>query len=329
MTKVTINGADSDFVTVKGNSPLNKVSNLRLNNFIGQDTALTDAHNDEIFFTRYFPKSGTYRVKYNYNKTANAGNTDVGLDSTRANDIFDNLAQWNSSSLVNQEKFTTISIARGFHDVHISNDSDGNVDDFDISFNFMHFDLISEHPVLGEERPAVENTGSMVLLGKYKAEKAESSHTFEFGDITKDKYSEIMIRTQGTNSSGSSTLKMTLNDSVTNYRRTSTLNNAGAGTPLTSSSTSSGTSWEILGTTILSTTNRYNAIVKLSQNAQNEITIISEGNAIYAGGHGGSQYGTGGSANNSFPLNKIKIELSSNWVADSTIEIYGVRKWIN
>lgn len=147
MTKVKINSIDADFVTVSGTAPILTVDTSARYN--GYRNNATDLVNDQIKYTRYFPKSGVYKIKYLYLKSLDGAITNIGIDSAGGNNLFASINQQNGSTTYNNELYTTKAIARGYHDISIIG-TEGGTNDFQSHFQLLEFELINEYPILGE-----------------------------------------------------------------------------------------------------------------------------------------------------------------------------------
>jgi len=153
MTKVIINGADQDAIQVAGTPTIifTVVTGARYN---VRRNSSGEAVDDEQKFVRYFPKSGTYRVKWIFTRSSNGGIIDMGLDTPAGNNIFDGITHWVSGATTfNHEEFTTIEVARGNHDISLTTEADGGTSDFREHTQLIQFDLIDEHTVLGGGAP--------------------------------------------------------------------------------------------------------------------------------------------------------------------------------
>ncbi len=147
MTKVKIESSDADFITVSGTAPILTVDTSA--RFNGYRNNATDLNADQIKYTRYFPKSGVYKIKYLYLKSLDGALTDIAIDSAGGNNIFDNINQQGGSTTYNNELYTTKAIARGYHDISILA-AEGGTNDFQFHFQSLEFELINEYPILGE-----------------------------------------------------------------------------------------------------------------------------------------------------------------------------------
>lgn len=135
---VEIWAADDDFQIVSGNDfTLGIQANTRFNSLRAQTV---DALNDEFLWNRYF-SGGTYRVKLLYNKNAAGGFVDFFLDGDSANPFIN--VKMQNGNIFSAEEFTTITIPRGFHDVHTKIVLDGNINDFTINFVRLQFTKIA------------------------------------------------------------------------------------------------------------------------------------------------------------------------------------------
>jgi len=153
--EVVIYAQDRDLIIVNGwTSGINfEVSTShRVNSRVYQSGGLGGANDlDASKWNRWFDKSGTYKVRYRYQNVASAGIVDIGFDVSGATDIFNQLDTAVGTSIDNIE--TTVEVARGYHDIHIKvNGTNGT--DFQTYTVFFQFDLINEHPVLGESATA-------------------------------------------------------------------------------------------------------------------------------------------------------------------------------
>lgn len=201
-----IMAADQDFVTVSGVAPISTINSAIRTNVFLNTVAATDALNDEFKFTRYFSKSGTYKAKILTSNSSGGAIMDVGFDSPAGNNLFDGISLQSPS----KEVETTISVSRGFHDISFLAEADGGASAFRLLIIFLQFDLIDEHPVLGESAPAKYHSQGTVLLAKHEAEKAESTFTFDLADVYNKKYSDFIVSMQGA-ATGALAIQMTIN----------------------------------------------------------------------------------------------------------------------
>ena len=172
MTKVTINGFDLDEVIVSGSALTHSVQTG--SRFNSETYNNPHSLNDQWKYTRYFPKSGTYRMKVIYNDGGAGGIIDFGIDSPAGNNLIDGL-DTQSSSGRNKERFTTAEISRGNHDISILCQADGGASDYQFAYHMIQFDLINEHPVLGAEGVRKSSGVSWEEIGRKKIHQAEAS----------------------------------------------------------------------------------------------------------------------------------------------------------
>lgn len=164
MKEVEITYAHTDFEVVNGsgNYEITIDTNARYNGSIQNNI---EALNDQIKYTRYFPKSGTYKVRFVYITTLSSGTTDLGFDSISGNNLFDGIDQQSSGSF-NNIKETIIQISRGFHVISILNEAQGGAGDFRFPFQFIQFDLIAEHEI--QDQAGIPNKSGEVSELKLK-----------------------------------------------------------------------------------------------------------------------------------------------------------------
>ena len=145
-----INWADEDRVT-SATATVTVSTSARSNGYMW--SGLTDLNTKE--WTRYFPKSGTYKVKYVHRNASDGAKTDIGLDSS-TNDIFSQIDTFLDQGF-DKESITTIEVARGNHKVTVkSNGKNASSGNYVSYIQLLQFDLIDEHEVLGEDEPATD-----------------------------------------------------------------------------------------------------------------------------------------------------------------------------
>ena len=179
--EVMVSAADRDFEQVGGSTSVVTYNPARTN---GYQQGINSSSN-EWYFTRYFPKSGTYRVKFVYWKTSDKGIIDIGLDDSTDN-IFNGVDQYKSSALWNTQSFSVIKVARGNHKITFKiNGKNASSSGYFSDSILLQFDLIDEHDVLGEDAPsedkpfwedlgAVYHTGAdatSITTGEFPAKK--------------------------------------------------------------------------------------------------------------------------------------------------------------
>jgi len=195
--EVMINAFDQDFnIITDSGIQSTKDTSSRANGFFENNS---EGDNAEWDYIRYFPKSGTYRVKISNVFVGSGGILKVGLDTTQGTNLF-TVDTYNGSTTYGNEEFTTIQIARGNHtisfyvdDNHVSSSS------FRCITQFLQFDLIDEHDVLGEDAPS-EDKPFWEVLASVELESASSS--IDTGRITAKKYLWFQIFNGGLSSSG-------------------------------------------------------------------------------------------------------------------------------
>ena len=178
MTKVTINVFDQDVVSVNGNTPESTVVTSRRWN--GYFNIGTDANLDEYYFTRYFPKSGTYRFKLGHRVGNLDGILEMGVnkseDTTNNTNIFSGLDLYASPQVNLSESFATVKVARGFNNINFKiNGKNASSSKYDLYWYICEFDLIDEHPVLGAEGVRKSSGVSWEEIGRKKIHQAEAS----------------------------------------------------------------------------------------------------------------------------------------------------------
>jgi hypothetical protein len=221
MTKVTINGFDLDEVIVSGSALTHSVQTA--SRFNSETYNNPHSLNDEWKYTRYFPKSGTYRMKVIYNDGSAGGIIDFGIDSPAGNNLIDGL-DTQSSSGRNKERFTTAEISRGNHDISMLCQADGGASDYQFAWHMIQFDLINEHPVLGEATASPRN--GMELLAS--VELSSTASEIDSGTFTAKKF----LWVQGfANAVSATDIVLEFNsDTDNNYAR---INEANGGTDTT------------------------------------------------------------------------------------------------
>ena len=168
--EVMVSAADRDFEQVGGSTSVVTYNLARTN---GYQQGINNSSN-EWYFTRYFPKSGTYRVKFVYWKTSDKGIIDIGLDDSTDN-IFNGVDQYNGSALWNVESFSTIEVARGNHKITFKiNGKHASSSGYFSDSILLQFDLIDEHDVLGEDAPS-EDKPFWEEIGRFDLEGTSSA----------------------------------------------------------------------------------------------------------------------------------------------------------
>ena len=230
MTIVTINYADQDVEVIAGaDAWTTSISTNR--RFNGQRYNATRANQDEIRWNRYFPKSGTYRVKVVHLTDAASGITKLGINGVNGTKNTTNILNdddWYSGSQIqNVESFATVEIARGFNYInHLTNSKNGSSSNYYIYYEFVEFTLINEHPVLGEATASPRNGMELLASVELGAEADELSS----GTITAKKYLmvEYYVKKTGT----ANTRWRFNNDIGSNYSARQSGNGASDGSPL-------------------------------------------------------------------------------------------------
>ena len=172
MTKVIIKPTDKDWIVVSGASPTTVVdTNARFNVRL----PLGATNLDEAKFVRYFPKSGTYRVKFIYRSRPDTGILDIGLDSPAGTNLWNQFDFYDATGFYNQETFTTKDISRGQHDISFKiNGKNGSSSGYNAQIQLMEFTLIDEHPVLGAEGKTKASDISWEEIGRKKIHQDET-----------------------------------------------------------------------------------------------------------------------------------------------------------
>lgn len=175
MTKVNINSFDQDSVAYIGNAMTYVVATTDRFNGVFQNGS-SPGDTQEYVWQRYFPKSGTYRVKLQYMTAADQAILDIGLDSVGATNLFNQLDQYAASPVRNVESFTTVEIARGQHDIHITvNGKNASSSNFVLRVRLMEFELIDEHQVVSAEGVRKASGVSWEEIGRKKIHQVETS----------------------------------------------------------------------------------------------------------------------------------------------------------
>ena len=179
MTIVTINYADQDVEVIAGADAWTSgvSSSRRLN---GHFYNATRANQDEIRWSRYFPKSGTYRVKVVHVTASNSGIVRLGINDVNGTKNTTNILNdddwYSSSGIKNVESFATVEVSRGFNYInHLTNGKNGSSSHYYTYYQFVEFTLINEHPVLGEATASPRN--GMELLASVELGSAANSLT--------------------------------------------------------------------------------------------------------------------------------------------------------
>ena len=319
--EVLISWADQDFVIVNGTPTMDAtVSTAQRLNGILNTNAATDALNDEIKYNRWFDKSGTYKVRLLYSKGANGAITDIAIDSPAGNNLFDGVTVNGSGTNLTVE--TTKEIARGFHDLSFLVEADGGTSDFQLRIIALFFDLIDEHPVLGESAPAKEADG-MVLLAKHTAEVVESTFTFDLADIDlskNGKYVEVIVKVEG-KATASLALQVDINAAGgTNYQIHGTRSTTSADTHIDLITQAQ---IQLLSTTIIPSTQNFMAELTMKVNPDDILFGIFRGEVYDQG----IERGVWGRLLSAAKVTSIEIKTSaSTWRIGTTIEVYGVKK---
>ena len=179
--EVMINASDRDATSVSGTWTAGLIYTGSRYNAYSQSQ---NGSASETFWTRYFPKSGTYRVKFVYVTDSDAsGTVNLGLD-TSTNDIFPALDQTNGGTSWNVVSFTTNEIARGSHKITFTTTDRGFL-------TFLQFDLIDEHDVLGEDAPSEDKPFWEDLGAVYHTGAAATSMTT--GEFPAKKYLKVFV----------------------------------------------------------------------------------------------------------------------------------------
>lgn len=148
--EVSISAFDQDLVETTGTWGFAVSTTRRMNGeFVNNGTDL-----DACKFNRYFPKSGTYKVRLVHDTNSDMGILDMGMDTAASTDLFSQIDMYAASRVGFVIEETTISVARGQHEIHLTtNGKNGSASDHDIRISLIQFDLIDEHQVLGEDAP--------------------------------------------------------------------------------------------------------------------------------------------------------------------------------
>ena len=322
---VTINPFDQDAIIVNGAVATFETDiSARFNGYT--DTFPSQADLDERKYVRYFPKSGTYRVKHIGIYLTTSAKVDIGInklgETKNTTNIFNQLDTYNAGNLYNQISHSIISVPRGYNEINVkTNGKNASSTDYRNLQQLIEFELIDEHPVNGEDGIAQINQSSHVLLAKYKCEIAESTKTFNFADILDSKFSEIIVKING-EMTASAQLQMTINGNGANYLQ---LGNRSVGGTNTAINITTGAVLAIASVTILSGATTFYTETKIQKD---EAGIWSGGWSEAQGFSVGSEYsGWNNSVASTTKLTALVISTStSTWKVGTTIEIYGVRK---
>ena len=194
MTIVTINYADQDVEVIAGaDAWVSGVStSRRLNGHLYNGTR---ADQDEIRWSRYFPKSGTYRVKVVHVTASNSGIVRLGINGVNGTKNTTNILNdddwYSGSGIQNVESFSTVEIARGFNYInHLTNGKNASSSHYYTYYQFVEFTLINEHPVLGEATASPRN--GMELLASVDLSGGAST-SLSTGTFTAKKYLWVQI----------------------------------------------------------------------------------------------------------------------------------------
>tara|TARA_R110002096_G_scaffold348047_1_gene541300 strand:- start:16 stop:990 length:975 start_codon:yes stop_codon:yes gene_type:complete len=182
MTKVTINYADQDVEVIAGaDAWVSGVSTSRRLN--GHLYNATRADQDEIRWSRYFSKSGTYRVKVVHVTASNSGIVRLGINDVNGTKNTTNILNdddwYSSSGIKNVESFATVEVSRGFNYInHLTNGKNGSSSHYYTYYQFVEFTLINEHPVLGEATASPRNGMELLASADWSSGYLLNSGTF-------------------------------------------------------------------------------------------------------------------------------------------------------
>lgn len=318
---VNIWAADDDFQIVSGVDFLLTIqTGSRFNALRQQDTA-THALNDEFLWNRYF-SGGTYKVKLLHSTNASGGVVDFFIDGDSANPFLANVRMQNGN-VDSLENFATVTIPRGFHDVHAKVVADGNINDFNILLARLQFTKIAT--VINAENDDNSDPvhGALVPLAKHVGVQAESSILFNLSPIDLvNNYSEIIVKV-GSSVTASLELRMILNGlEAGNYHQDGSSNISGTGLVVNIGSASF---LQLLGTNILAGANVdffAKATIELMTQTPSRIGGVITGRDVTLGEQT-TLYGVVGGS----PIFSVEIRTSTSTLETGTrIEIYGVLK---
>ena len=220
--EVNIWGSDADFENVVGTwDNLTVITNRRFQQSRQQDI---QADLNEIQWSRYF-SGGTYAVTLLAGENTDRPIIDIFSDDNSASpDIFNQL-NLDGVNNVNALNFTTVTLARGFHDIHLKINGTTSAS-FNITYDRLLFTKIATVEQENDDNSDSVH-GALVPLAKYRAVTPESSIFFDLGGVDRDKFSEVRIIIAGTNTDATS-LQFRMNGIVTGSYNQQTLTTVGA-----------------------------------------------------------------------------------------------------
>lgn len=155
MKEVVVNTFDQDSIVVVGGSPWTSTvySGGRFNGYLSSPD---QGNLDEVYFVRYFPKSGLYKVRFIYYTNSLSPKIDIGLDSNGANNLFSQVDTYTAALVTNVVKETTINITRGYHQVHFKvNGKNASSSSYQPYIQSLQFDLIAEASQYQEDQAPI------------------------------------------------------------------------------------------------------------------------------------------------------------------------------
>jgi len=309
---VNVFAVDQDFQVVSGNTPtLNRDQTAnRFNIQLGINQP-NQALNDEIIFPRYF-SGGTYKIKYLSVNSVETGITQIRIDGTSVLEA----DQSSGSTVRNVEYFSTATISRGLHNVGVFNFADGGASDFGWTFTRVQFTKIAtvENAEIDDSSDPVH--GALVPLAKFEA----SNLTLTTFDIVMSvdwtKYSEMQIMLD-TRTTGTSEIRLVINDLVTGYNQQGYSAIAGTVVGLVETA---------LAHLLLASTNIITGSTRLKSKIDIQTVVGRPMGNINSLGEVVGVEQTGFGITSQINVEKLTFSLSANTFSDNTrVSVYGVK----
>jgi len=319
--RVSVNAGDQDAIITSTDSVTIGYTNntsCRFNGFLTQASNVGTANAWK--FTRFFSKGGLYKVRFVYKKDTNCGKVNIGLDSS-ATSIVSALDTYVASATYNNVYESTLEITRGFHDVTFAvNGKNASSSNYQIQMETIQFDPIQEYQLYQDDKPIQTNQGSMVLLGKHKVTVAESTFTFPLADILNTKYSEIIVKINGS-ATASLALQATVNGLGANYIQKGL---SSIGGTVTAINITTGSILKIASTSILTGATKFEAWFTIKRQDDGTWTMGQWGATGFSVGHETGSWNNDQTSTTG--ITQIVISTSTSTVKVGTeYEIYGVK----
>lgn len=324
--QVSIFSGDQDQVAINGGWSSYVVStSVRFNLALQNNTG----NLDEIQYTRYFAKSGLYKVRFITNKQSDHGKVDLGINpngQTKNNtNLFNQLDTYNLTQILNFVAENYIEIQRGYNDIHLKvNGKNASSSAFTVSWQALEFDLVQEYDSYQNDNFANGNlTRGLVPLGVHVAPIAESTFTFNFADVDLfNKYSEIIVEIHG-EATASLALQAQINGiSSANYYQSGYTS---IGATLANVQKSAQTLIELLGTNIETSGAMMSCSMKIRIDKNNNYTYGEWFGGVIGGGNTSGMVGLAGIGSNNLISLTIKTS-TSTWAIGTVISVWGVKK---